>query len=105
MAVSTRKEQIEAMLADEPNDPLLRYMLAMDHVSVKDDARAVDCFRDLLARAADYVPAYMQIGQALCRLGRIDDARDVWQCGIVQARQQANDHAAGEMQGMVEGLE
>jgi len=105
MANSSRKEQLEAMLADEPNDSLLRYMLAMEHVSAGDDARAVECFRDLLARSTDYVPGYMQLGQALCRTGKTDEARDVWRRGIIQAQQQGNDHAAGEMQGMVEGLE
>jgi predicted Zn-dependent protease len=105
MASSSRKEQLEAMLADEPNDPLLRYMLAMEHVSAGDDAGAVDCFRDLLARAADYVPGYMQFGQALCRTGKIAEAREVWQRGIIHAQRQGNDHAAGEMQGMVESLE
>ena len=101
----SRKEQLEAMLIDEPNDPLLRYMLAMEHVSVGDNDGAVKCFEELLTRSATYVPAYMHLGQTFSRLGRINEAKAIWQRGIVQARQQGNEHAAGEMQGMIESLE
>ena len=105
MAGTSRRQQLEAMLAEDPNDPLLRYMLAMEYVSGGNDAGAVDCFGELFQRAADYVPAYMQCGQALARLNRTGEARDVWQRGIKHAQQQGNEHAAGEMQGMLEGLE
>lgn len=105
MSDTSRKEQLETMLQDDPNDPLLRYMLAMEHGSAGDHAEAVKCFEELLARTATYVPAYMQCGQALARLGRNSDARAIWQRGIVQAQQQGEEHAAGEMQGMIEGLE
>jgi predicted Zn-dependent protease len=101
----SRKEQLEAMLQEDPNDPLLRYMLAMEHVSGGDNAGAVKCFEELLARTATYVPAYMHLGQAFSRLGRIDEAKVIWQRGIVQARQQGDEHAAGEMQGMIESLD
>jgi len=98
----SRREQLEAMLADGPNDPLLRYMLAMEHASAGDDAGAVPVFLALLERFADYVPGYMQLGQTLSRLGRLDEAKAAWQAGVGQARRQGNEHAAGEMQGMIE---
>jgi Flp pilus assembly protein TadD len=105
MTKPSRKEQLEAMLAEEPNDPLLRYMLAMEHVSAGATEQAVAVFRELLDRSPDYVPAYMQLGQALVRLGRPDEARSNWQRGVEKARQQRDDHAAGEMQGMIDMLE
>ena len=54
----SRKEQIEEMLADDPNDTFLRYGLAMEHVSAGDDAAALHCLQELLQVAPDYVPAY-----------------------------------------------
>jgi len=105
MSKPSRREQLEAMLADDPNDPLLRYMLAMEHVSAGTPAEAVPVFRELLERSPDYVPAYMQFGQTLARLGQSAEARAVWQRGVAQARQQRDDHAAGEMQGMIDMLE
>ena len=105
MASPSRKEQLEAMLVDEPNDPLLRYMLAMEHASAGNDAQAIACFRDLLARSSDYVPAYQQMGQALVRLGRDAEAREAWRQGVAKARQQGNEHASTEMQGMIDMLD
>ena len=35
MTANRRQEQIEAMLAEEPNDPELHYMLAMEHASAR----------------------------------------------------------------------
>jgi predicted Zn-dependent protease len=105
MSTPSRKEKIEAMLADAPADPLLRYMLAMEHVSGGDDRAAVACFRETIARSADYVPAYMQLGQALARLGQLAEARAAWKTGVGEASRKNDLHAAQEMQGMIDSLE
>jgi cytochrome c-type biogenesis protein CcmH/NrfG len=105
MTVKTRRQQIEEMLADQPGDPELRYMLAMELVSAGDDAGAVGCFRDLLSVSPDYPPAYHQVGRALQRLGRIDEARGLLQQGIPIALQKGDQHAAGEMQELLDYLE
>lgn len=101
----SRLAQIEAMLADDPNDPELRYMLAMEHASLGDDARALAAFEDLIARAPDYPPAYHMAGRTLQRMNRIRDARDVLSRGIPIALKAGNTHAAGEMQGLLESLD
>jgi len=104
MSDKSRKQQIEDMLAETPDDPFLHYGLAMEHVSAGDDESAVRCFRKLFTVTADYVPAYMQAGRALDRLGRIDEAREVFRQGIVVARQKHDEHALGEMQEMLANL-
>jgi Flp pilus assembly protein TadD len=105
MLAKTRRQQLEELLAEDPNDPFLRYGLAMEHVSAGNDEEAVRTFRDLLAATPDYVPAYMQCGQALVRLGRIEDARDVYRTGIATAQKRGDQHAWQEMQGFLEGIE
>jgi thioredoxin-like negative regulator of GroEL len=105
MSGKTRKQQIEEMLAEDPNDPFLRYGLAMEHVTSGEDEAAVRCFQDLLAVDPSYVPAFMQVSQALIRLGRVAEARSHLSRGIAVARQQKNEHAAEEMQGFLAGLE
>jgi tetratricopeptide (TPR) repeat protein len=104
MSGKTRKQQIQEMLVDEPNDPFLRYGLAMEHVSAGDLEGALQCFQDLFAMAPTYVPGYLQAGQLLNRLGRTDEARDVLRRGIAVAGQQGDAHAAGEMEGLLESL-
>lgn len=101
----SRMEQIVAMLADEPNDPELHYMLAMEHVSANDDPGAVRCFEELFQRAPDYVAGYHMAGRTLARLGRLDEARAVLQRGIPVAQKKNDMHAAGEMQEFLASLE
>lgn len=105
MATKSRKEQIEAMLAEDPNDTFLRYGLAMEYVSAGDDEAAVRGFRELLELDAKHVAAYMQGGLALNRLGRIDEARDLLLRGSLTAREQGNQHAYEEMRGFLASLE
>jgi hypothetical protein len=103
-------EQIEALLADDPDDAFLRYGLAMEHASAGDDAGCVAVLRDLIARSAadPYVPAYLQAGQALARLDRTDEAADVLRAGIEAAEKSGTPdalHARGEMLGLLATVE
>lgn len=103
MSDKSRKQQIEEMLAEDPNDPFLRYGLAMEYVGAGQDEEAVRCFQELMRRTPDYVPGYMQAGRALLRLDRVEEAQAVFQAGIAAARQQGDLHAAEEMTGFLEG--
>lgn len=100
----SRKDQIEGLLRDDPGNSFLRYGLGMEHASAGDDDAAVATFRDLIGRDADYVPAYLQMGRALIRLGRDDEAKEVLKAGIVVAQRVGDAHAAGEMGGFLESL-
>jgi Flp pilus assembly protein TadD len=104
MTAKSRKQQIEEMLAEDPNDPFLRYGLAMEHISAGDDVTAVHCLQDLIAMAPDYVPAYQQLGQSLVRQGRTDEARQAWRQGVGAAQKAGNFHARDEMQGFLDNL-
>lgn len=99
-------DAIEAMLADDPDDAFLRYGLAMEHASAGDDATCVTVLRDLIARttATPYVPAFLQAGQALVRLDRIEEACTVLRTGVDAARRAGDTHAQGEMQGLLESI-
>ncbi len=110
MPRTPRMEQIEAMLTEDPDDAFLRYGLAMEHASAGDDAACVAVLRDLIARtsAQPYIPAYLQAGQALVRLDRIDEACQVLRDGIAAAAKVGTAdalHAQGEMQGLLDSIE
>jgi tetratricopeptide (TPR) repeat protein len=97
----TRKEQLEEMLKDEPNDAFLHYGLAMEFVSDGNDLEAVKRFRQLIEVAPEYIPAYHQAGQALLRLQEIKQAHEILNRGVAVARQQGDMHAAEEMQALI----
>ena len=104
MSDKTRKQMLEEMLAEDGSDPFLHYGLAMEHVAAGDDAKAVERFEQLFAVTPEYVPAYLQAGQALVRMKRNSEAREVFERGIATAKQVGDAHAAEEMQGMLMNL-
>jgi predicted RNA polymerase sigma factor len=104
MAGSTRRQQLESLLADDPNDAFLRYGLAMEHASAGDGEAALGTLRQMFADKIEYVPAYQQAGQILMRLDRIDEARDAFEKGIALAKRVGDAHAAGEMEGFLDTL-
>jgi predicted Zn-dependent protease len=104
MPDKTRREKLLEMLALEPNDAFLRYGLAMEYVSAGQDEEAARCFRELVDATPDYVPAYLQAGQALIRLARNDEAKEMLSRGSEIARRQGDLHAYEEMQGFLAGL-
>lgn len=104
MTTPSRRERLEAMLAENPTDTFLRYGLAME---LQKEDRNDECLQrlDELARDdAPYVPAYFMAGQLLVRLHRVDEARAYLRNGIEEARRQGNLHAAGEMSELLASL-
>jgi thioredoxin-like negative regulator of GroEL len=105
MAAKSRRQQLEEMIADDPSDAMSRYFLAMDHVGAGENDTAWQRFQELFARTPDYVPAYVQAGQLLVRMGRPAEATGVFRRGIQAARQQGDEHAAGEMEAFLQQIE
>ena len=100
----SRREKIEAMLATDPDDQMLRYMLAMEFQSEEENERALELFRELMNDSIPHVPSFLIAGQLLASLGQTEEARTVYQTGIHHAQAQQNDHAAGEMAQFLEEL-
>jgi predicted Zn-dependent protease len=107
MTPQQRRDRLEAMLRDDPNDDFLRYGLAMEFVSVGELETAVQHLRDLIANKPDrpYVPAFLMAAQSLVKLGRATEAMSTLRQGIDAAGKQNELHAQGEMQGLLESLE
>jgi hypothetical protein len=94
---NSRREKIEAMLADDPSDIFLRYSLAMELDKEGDHESSLAKFAELSNNDPPYVPAFFMAGQQLVRLGRIGEARELLGRGISAAMKQSDSHAAGEM--------
>lgn len=100
----TRREKIEALLAEDPADAFLRYSLAMELDKLGESEESLTLYRGLTRDTPPYVPAYFMAAQQLARLERIEESRELLRDGIEIARQQGNSHAAGEMSEFLAGL-
>jgi hypothetical protein len=102
--MTSRRERIEAMLLDDPNDDFLRYSLAMELRKEGSHDDSIGKLRTLTQQAKPYVPAFFMAGQQLVELERITEARSFLRDGIEEARRQNDGHAAAEMSELLSQL-
>lgn len=101
----SRREQLETMLADSPNDTFLRYALAMEWESEQEHEKSLELHRGLMSGSPPYVPSFFMSGQQLAELDRVDEAKQILIQGIDQANQQGDLHAASEMTAFLDSLD
>jgi tetratricopeptide (TPR) repeat protein len=92
------------MLAQNPRDTFARYGLAMEYQHRGDLEGAVTEFRLLLENNPDYAAAYFHGGQALEKLGRVEEARAFYQKGIDVTSRTGDRHAQSELEAALDML-
>jgi len=95
---STRLETLKSLTAQNPRDSFLRYGLAMEYRNTGDLEAAMREFRGIMEANPDYAATYFHAGQTLERLGRLEDARAVYQQGIEVTTRIGDLHARSELQ-------
>lgn len=100
----SRLAQLEALLANDPDDPFLRYGIALEHKKAGRLTEALQWLEKTLKADAGYCYAYYQQGQVHEALGEPDAARTAYEQGLSAARAAGDAHAAGEMQAALDLL-
>ena len=95
--MTTRREKIEALLRDDPDDVFLRYSLALELESGGAWEAGLEILESLARGPPPYVPAFQMAAQHLVARARLEEARGTLREGIEEARRQGLAHAAGEM--------
>jgi len=95
---STRLETLKSLTAQNPQDSFLRYGLAMEYRNTGDLEAAMREFQGLMEANPDYAATYFHAGQTLEKLGRLEDARAVYQQGIEVTTRIGDLHARSELQ-------
>jgi tetratricopeptide (TPR) repeat protein len=101
---AARLESLKRMVEQNPGDSFLRYGLAMEYRNGGDLERAAGEFRALVAANPDYAAAYYQGGQTLERLGRVEEAAEMYREGVAAATRKGDHHARSEMQAALDLL-
>jgi tetratricopeptide (TPR) repeat protein len=101
---ANRMEILKGMLEQNPRDSFARYGLAMEYAINGELETAVVEFRALLEFNPDYAAAYYHGGQALEKLGRLDEARQTYQRGIEVTSRTGDQHTRGELQAAIDLL-
>jgi predicted Zn-dependent protease len=93
------------MLQEDPGDALLYYMLANEYFKTGQYLECVQVMERYLRLAEDEGAAYRTLAQALTTLGRIAEARQVYEAGIRAAQKFGHPGMADEYQETLKGLE
>jgi tetratricopeptide (TPR) repeat protein len=101
---STRLNLLKDMVAKSPQDSFLRYGLAMEYRNSGDHEAAIAEFRALVAANADYSAAYYHGGQTLEKLGRLDEAREMYRAGIETTNRLGDRKTRDELQAALDLL-
>ena len=101
----TRRQKLEAFLAQNPDDAFTRYGIALECLREKDLAGAEVHFKALLEANPDYVPGYQMYAQTLAEHNRADEAKALLNSGIAAATRQGNQHARSEMEALLMQLD
>lgn len=103
--MTDRQRKLREFLQEKPEDAFLNYALAESLASEGDLDAAVDRLNLLLGLHPTHAPAYLRKGMFLVELGREDEARATLEAGIPVARTGGDEHAAGEMQGVLDTID
>ena len=103
---SRRRVMLEESLREEPGDPFLRYGLALQCLGDGDVEEGRARLRDLIAdRPDEEIAAYHQLGRSHAEAGEAEEAASVLRVGIAKALAKRDQHAAAEMEGLLDTLE
>ncbi|MBI1824879.1 MAG: tetratricopeptide repeat protein [Planctomycetes bacterium] len=100
----SRREKIEKMLADSPNDVFLNFALGVELAKEGKIDEALVRFDRTAQIDPKYTTAYFQKASTLASAGRLDDSRNAFRVGIEAAKRHGDLHAAEEMQAALDAL-
>lgn len=99
-----RLAMLQKMVEAKPDEPFVRYGLAMEYRKLERWPEAIAAFEQLLARHPTYVPAYLMFGNLLAARSEREQAIAVLERGLAAAEQAGDDHALGELRAARDGL-
>lgn len=100
----SRLEILRKLVERDPSDSRTRYMLAMELAGAGNLEGALAEFDALLARDPAYSYAYFHAGRTLEKLGRREQARQMYLRGIEAAERAGDKHAHDELRSALEAL-
>ena len=92
------------MIEERPDEARARFSLANELLKLGSDEEAVTHLRSYLSLTEDEGNAWGRLGEALARLGKVDEAADAYLEGIEQAITHGHPGMAEDFQAAVEAL-
>jgi tetratricopeptide (TPR) repeat protein len=101
---TNRLEILQQMVTQDPNNSFARYGLAMEYANSGALEQAVAEFENLLQQDGSYAAAYFHGGQTLEKLGRLEQARSMYEKGIEVTTHKGDAHTRAEIEAALHSL-
>ena len=101
---TNRLDILKQMVGQDPKNGFARYGLAMEYNNRGDLDQALAEFRTLLQQDENYTAAYYHGGQVLEKLGRLDEARAMYEKGIEVTSRKGDLHTRSEIEAALSSL-
>lgn len=95
---TNRLDMLKQMVEQDPHNSFARYGLAMEYANSSQFEQAVSEFEQLISHDSNYSAAYFHGGQALEKLGRIEQARNMYEKGIEVTTRKGDAHTRAEIE-------
>ncbi|MBX3253692.1 MAG: hypothetical protein KF862_06080 [Chitinophagaceae bacterium] len=100
----TRKEKLQNMLRQSPEDSFLQHALAMELISEGSDTEAIALLEAILRREPSYTGSYYQLGKLLEKKEEYAAAIDWYKKGMEAATKDGDRKAYNELHSAYEEL-
>lgn len=101
----SRIEKLLEYLETSGKDSFLQHALALEYIKIGNDGEARKLFNEILLREPGYVGSYYHLGKLLERAGELNEAIEVYEKGMVEAKKAGDNHSYNELQGAKEDIE
>ena len=99
-----RLEILKSLVEQDPANAFTRYGLAMEYVNGGELQSAMTELSALLEHNPNYAAGYFHGGQALEKMGRIEEAKALYGRGIEVTAKTGDGHTRSELQGALDML-
>ncbi len=100
----SRLEMLEEFVRQKPEDSFSHYGLALEYTNAGRQEDALTTFQKLLGFNPNYTAAYYQAGVLLGKLGRLGEAKSMFQRGIEVAGRHGDLHTKSELEEALHNL-
>ncbi len=95
--MSSRLEQLQEMIKNEPNDSFLNYALALEYAKKNELKKAIEIIEAVINADKNYLGAYYQLGQFYEQINDFKKAITTYNKGIEIAKLQKNNKTLSEL--------
>ena len=100
---SERINYLSSLLLSQPDDPFIRYALALEMLN-DNLSLAMEHFDVLLEKFPDYLPTYYQISSILINLDQPEKAKEILKKGMILADQVGENKTWRELKSLYDDL-